>query len=109
MLCCPHCSRLSTTSYNIVESELGVIILFNVLDNHKLHNIVATSTDNCLLNMQQIFRKVRVAGLNKAILRAVVNSYFKTLQQYRKKYKLTSACRYHEEYISVLRDYVHTS
>jgi hypothetical protein len=43
MLCGPHCSHLSTILNNIVEPELGVTILFNIVDNCEQcgpHNIV---------------------------------------------------------------------
>ena len=33
MLCGSHCSHLSTILNNIVEPELGVTILFNIVDN----------------------------------------------------------------------------
>ena len=32
MFCCPRCSHLSTILNNIVEPELGVTILFNIID-----------------------------------------------------------------------------
>ena len=33
MLCCPHCSQLSTILNNIVTPDSGSTILFNIVDN----------------------------------------------------------------------------
>jgi hypothetical protein len=35
MFCCPRCSHLSTILNNIIEPELGVTILFNIVDSYE--------------------------------------------------------------------------
>ncbi len=47
MLCCPHCSLLSTILNNIAEPESGVTILNNIVEPESGVTMLNNTVDNC--------------------------------------------------------------